>query len=105
MEPHRDGAHSHRNAGKEPSSLVDPSSRRRPPTGIIMKTVHAYLHKNFVLLIVTFSFSVQEEMLDPFALVKDEVSEISNKLRSVAVSEVHALNCTPILNYTCALSA
>lgn len=30
-------------------------------------------------------------MLDPFALVKDEVSEISNRLRSTVVSEVPEL--------------
>ncbi|XBI29183.1 hypothetical protein VPH35_053225 [Triticum aestivum] len=33
----------------------------------------------------------QEEMLDPFALVKDEVSEISNRLRLTVVSEVPEL--------------
>ena len=56
--------------------------------------------QNSVPLTETSSFSPYEEMLDPFALVKDEVSEISNRLRSTVVSEVHALNCTPILNYT-----
>ncbi|KAM3309657.1 hypothetical protein ACQJBY_030752 [Aegilops geniculata] len=33
----------------------------------------------------------QEEMLDPFSLVKDEVSEISNKLRSTVAAEVPEL--------------